>query len=349
MLFSSKKVVGVDLGSSSIKLAQVSKSKGMALLDNFAFVQTPAQTINNGDITDTYLLGESVKMLFKEQKFNSRNACIGMWGSASIVKKISMPKVDAKALKEQIKYEAQQYLPFDISQVTIEYHILPFSSSADQMDILIVAGQNDLITKYIEVATYGNLKTSIIDVSSIALANIFEFNYGKLNEPVGLFNFGSNSTQFVVVFQGEILFARDIPVGGFHFTNEICKNMGVTLEEAESLKLSHVQGADVPENTRTFMNMALEHVTEEIRNSIDFYSASGGDFQISKAFFTGGASLTDGLINHLSEVLKINFEVLNPLIKIKANNKKFSPQYLEQISPFLAVSLGLALREVGDS
>lgn len=348
MLFSSKKVVGVDLGSSSIKLAQVSKSKGMALLDNFAFVQTPAQTINNGDITDTYLLGESVKMLFKEQKFTSRNACIGMWGSTSIVKKISMPKVDAKSLKEQIKYEAQQYLPFDISQVTIEYHVLPFSSSADQMDILIVAGQNDLITKYIEVATYGNLKTSIIDVSSIALANIFEFNYGKLNEPVGLFNFGSNSTQFVVVFQGEILFARDIPVGGFHFTNEICKNMGVTLEEAESLKLSHVQGADVPENTRTFMNMALEHVTEEVRNSIDFYSASGGDFQISKAFFTGGASLTDGLIDHLSEVLKIKFEVLNPLIKIKANNKKFSPQYLEQISPFLAVSLGLALREVGD-
>ena len=350
MLFSSKKVVGVDLGSSSIKLAQVSKSKGTALLDNFAFLQTPAQTINNGDITDTFLLGESVKMLFKEQKFNSRNACIGMWGSTSIVKKISMPKVDAKALKEQIKYEAQQYLPFDISQVTIEYHVLPFSSSSDQMDILIVAGQNDLITKYIEVATYANLKTSIIDVSSIALANIFEFNYGKLNEPVGLFNFGSNSTQFVVVFQGEVLFARDIPVGGFHFTNEICKNMGVTLEEAESLKLSQSAGnTEVPENTRTFMNMALDHVTEEVRNSIDFYAASGGDFQISKAFFTGGASLTDGLIEHLSNVLKINFEVLNPLLKVKANNKKFNPQYLEQISPFLAVSLGLALREVGDS
>jgi type IV pilus assembly protein PilM len=348
MFFSSKKVVGVDLGSSSIKLAQVSKSKGMALLDNFAFVQTPAQTINNGDITDTYLLGESVKMLFKEQKFTSKNACIGMWGSTSIVKKISMPKVDAKALKEQIKYEAQQYLPFDISQVTIEYHVLPFSSSSDQMDILIVAGQNDLITKYIEVATYGNLKTSIIDVSSLALANIFEFNYGKLNEPVGLFNFGSNSTQFVVVFQGEVLFARDIPVGGFHFTNEICKNMGVTLEEAESLKLSQTQGAEVPESTRTFMNIAMEHVTEEVRNSIDFYSASGGDFQISKAFFTGGASLTEGLIEHLSDVLKIKFEVLNPLLKVKANNKKFSPQYLEQISPFLAVSLGLALREVGD-
>lgn len=348
MFFTSKKVIGVDLGSSSIKLAQVSKSKGVILLDNFAFVQTPPQTINNGDIVDTYLLGESVKLLCKEQNFDSKNACIGMWGSTSIVKKITMPKVDSKSLKEQIKYEAQQYLPFDISQVTIEYHILPFSASADQMDILIVAGQNDLITKYIEVLTYSNLKTSIIDVSSIALANIFEYNYGKFNEPIGLFNFGSNSTQFVVIFQGEVLFARDIPAGGFQFTNEISKNMGVTIDEAESLKLSQVHGNDVPENTRTFMNMALDYVTEEVRNSIDFYSASGGDFQITKAFYTGGASLTEGLIDHLSSVLKIEFNVMNPLLKIKANNKKFNQKYLDQISPFLAVSLGLALREVGD-
>ncbi len=348
MIFSSKKVVGIDLGSSSIKLAQVSKSKGSALLENFALTQTPMQTINNGDIIDTYLLGEAIKMIHKEQRFSSKNACIGMWGATSIVKKITMPKVDSKALKEQIKYEAQQYLPFDISQVTLEHHILPFSSSPDQMDILIVAGQNDLIAKYIEVMAHGGLKTSIIDVSSLALSNIFEFNYGKLNEPVGIFNFGSISTQFVVVFQGEILFARDIPVGGFTFTNEISKNMGITLEEAESLKLSG-QSGEVPESTKTFMNMALDNVTEELRNSIDFYSASGGDFQISKAFYTGGASLTEGLIDHVSEQLKIKFEVLNPLIKVRSNNKKITPGYLQQISPFLAVSLGLALRAVGDS
>lgn len=348
MFFSSKKVIGVDLGSSSIKLAQLTKSKGIALLDNFALVQTPAQTINNGDIIDTFLLGESVKQLHKDQKFSSKNACIGMWGATSIVKKITMPKVDSKALQEQIKYEAQQYLPFDISQVTLEHHILPFSASPDQMDILIMAGQNELITKYIEVLTYGNLKTAIIDVSSIALANIFEFNYGKFSEPVALFNFGSNSTQFVVVFQGEILFARDIPVGGFTYTNEISKNMGITLEEAESLKLSQSMMGETPENTKTFMNIAMDHVTEEVRNSIDFYSASGGDFQISKAFYTGGASLTEGLIEHISSALKLNFEVLNPLIKVRSNNKKFSANYLDQISPFLAVSLGLALRDVGD-
>ncbi len=349
MFFTSKKTIGLDLGSSSIKLAEVSVSRGIATLENFAFVQTPQAGISNGDLTDTFMIGESVKSLHKEQKFSRKNVCIGMWGASAIVKKITMPKTDLKSLKDQIKYEAQQYLPFDIAQVTLEYHVLPFSTSAEQMDVLIIAGQNESINKYLEVAAYSDLKCAIIDVSCLALANVFEFNYGKLNEPVGLFNFGSNSTQFVVVFQGEVIFARDIPVGGFHFTNEISKNMGVTLEEAEGLKLAQNGQSEVPENTRSYMNLALDFVTEEIRNSIDFYSASSSDLYLSKIFYTGGASLTAGLIEHLSEVLKIKFEVLNPLIKIRSENKKISGNYLAQITPFLAIAVGLALREVGDS
>lgn len=349
MFFSSKKIIGLDLGSSSIKMAELTLSQGGATLENFSFVPTPPQSLNNGEITDTYIVGESIKALHKEQKFSRKNACIGMWGTAAIVKKITMPRVDPKGLKEQIKYEAQQYLPFDVSQVTLEYHVLPFSSDPTQMEILIIAAQNEYVARYLEVSVLSGLKCTIMDVSCLALANIFEFNYGKLGEPVALFNFGSNSTQFVVVFQGEVLFARDIPVGGFHFTNEISKNMGVTLEEAESLKLSSAATSESPEDTRTFMNMALDYVTEEIRNSIDFYAASGGDMQVSKAFYTGGASQTSGMIDHLSEALKMEFEVLNPLLRIKASNKKFTPQYLEQIMPFLAVSLGLGLREKGDS
>lgn len=348
MLFNSKKTIGLDLGSSTIKLAELKVSKDSAILENFAYVQTPQSALTNGDINDTFVIGESVKLLHKEHKFDRKNACIGMWGTTAIVKKITMPKTDPKNLKEQVKYEAEQYLPFDISQVTIEYHVLPFSSSADQMDVLIVAGQNESINKYLEVSAFAELKSSIIDVSCLALSNIFEFNYGKLNEPVGLFNFGSNSTQFVVVYQGEVIFARDIPVGGFHFTNEISKNMGVTLEEAETLKIAQATQTEVPENTRTFMNMALDFVTEEVRNSIDFYSSSSGDLFLSKVYYTGGASLTSGLIEHLSEVLKIPFEPLNPLLKIKPGHKKFTQQYLDQITPFLSVSLGLALREVGD-
>jgi type IV pilus assembly protein PilM len=349
MFFSSKKVIGLDLGSSSIKMAELKLSGKTAELENFASVQTPLQAVTNGEISDSFLLGEAIKSLYSEQRFSRKNANVGMWGNSAIVKKISLPKRDPKELQDQIKFEAQQYLPFDISQVTLEHHILPFSSAPDMMDVLIIAAQNDFIGKYVEVTTFAGLKCKIIDVSSLALANIFEFNYGRFNEPIALFNFGASSTQFLVVLQGEVLFVRDIPVGGFHFTNEISKNMGITLEEAEALKLSQASAADVPENTRTFMNMALDYVTEEIRNSIDFYSASGGDAQITKAYFTGGASLTEGMTEHLQDVLKIPFEQLNPLIRIKPANKKLTPEFLSQVNPFLATTLGLALREVGDS
>ncbi len=348
MLFSSKKVVGIDLGSSSIKLAQVSKSKSGATLDHFAIIQTPAQSINNGDILDPFQVGEALKINHKNLKFTSKNACIGMWGATSIVKKIKIPRVEPKALKEQIKYEAQQYLPFDISQVAIDYHVLPFASTAEQLDVLIVAGQIELMTKYIEVVSYGNLKISIIDVNSLALANSFEFNYGKINEPIGLFNFGSTTTQFVVVFQGEVLFARDIPVGGTQLTYEISNSLSMTMEEAESLKLSSLKGGAVPENMKSAVTTAISQIIDEIKNSLDFYSASGGDFQLSRAFYTGGSSQTEGLIEALSQEIKMNFEAINPFLKVKAH-KKYTPEYLNQIAPFISVSLGLGLREVGDS
>jgi type IV pilus assembly protein PilM len=348
MFFSSKKVVGIDIGSSSIKLAEMTFSAKGAFLDNFAVILSPHQAVNNGEITDTLLVAESIKSGFKENGFRNKNASIGLSGTAVIIKKISIPKVDPKKLKEQIRYEASQYLPFDVSQVTIEHHILSFTSNPENMDILVVAAQNEFILNYLSSVNQAGLKCSVLDVSSLALANVFEMNYGKTAEPVALFNFGSNITNFLVLFQGEVIFSRDIPVGGFHFTNEISKNMGVTFEEAEALKISQSSQQEVPEDTRTFMNMALDYVTEEIRNSIDFYTATAQGHLINKAYYTGGACLTAGLIDHLVDVLKMPFEPFNPYNNIKSANKKITPNYLQQISPFVSIACGLGIRQAGD-
>ena len=348
MWFSSKKVIGLDIGSSSIKLADLTVSKTGAVLNNFAFIQTPNQAMNNGEITDSLLIAESIKSAFKENGFSQKKTCVGLSGTAVIVKKISIPKVDKKDLKEQVQYEAAQYLPFDISQVTLDYHQLSFSQNAQNTDLLVVAAQNEFILNYLESVTRSGLKCSILDVSSLALANMFELNYGKTTEPVAFFSFGSNLTSFLVLLQGEVIFSRDIPVGGFQFTNEISKNMGLTFEEAESLKISQGTQKEVPEDTRAFMNIALDYVTEEIRNSIDFYTATASGLAISRAYYTGGASQTIGLIDHLIDTIKLPFEAFNPYQQIKSGNKKFSMSYLQQIAPFVAVSCGLAIRQLGE-
>lgn len=348
MFFSSKKVIGIDIGSSSIKLAEMSFSPRGGILENFAVYPSPLQAISNGEITDTLLVAESIKAAFKENRFKNKNACVGLSGTAVIIKKISIPKVEPKKLKEQIKYEASQYLPFDISQVTLEHHLLSFTSDPENIDVLVIAAQNEFILNYLGSINQAGLKCKILDVSSLALANVFEINYGKTAEPVALFNFGSNITNFLVLFQGEVIFSRDIPVGGFHFTNEISKNMGVTFEEAETLKIQQSTSQEVPEETRTFMNMALDYVTEEIRNSIDFYTATAQGHLINRAYYTGGACLTAGLIDHLAEVLKMPFESFNPYSMIKSGNKKITSDYLQQISPFVSIACGLAMRQVGD-
>lgn len=348
MFFSSKKVIGVDIGSSTIKLAEVSYGPKGAYLENFAIYPSPLQAISNGEITDSLLVAESIKMAFRDNGFKNKNASVGLSGTAVIIKKISIAKVDSKKLKEQIKYEAAQYLPFDISQVTLEHHALSFTSNPENIDVLVIAAQNEFILNYLSSINQAGLKCKILDVSSLALANVFEMNYGKSAEPVALFNFGSNITNFLVLFQGEVIFSRDIPVGGFHFSNEISKNMGVTFEEAESLKIQQSLSQEGPEDTRTFMNMALDYVTEEIRNSIDFYTATAQGHLITKAYFTGGASLTSGLIDHLADVLKVPFEAFNPYSSLKSGNKKITQNYLQQISPFVSIACGLAIRQVGD-
>lgn len=348
MFFSSKKVVGIDIGSSAIKLAEITLAKGGATLDNFAVIPAPQQAITNGEITDSLLVSESIRSAFRENGFKNRTACVGLSGTAVIIKKISIPRVDPKKLREQVQYEAAQYLPFDVSQVTLEHHVLSFTSSPENLDILVIAAQNEYILNYINSISQAGLKCGVLDVNSLALANIFELNYGKTSEPIALFNFGSNITNFLVLFQGEVIFSRDIPVGGFHFTNEISKNMGITFDEAETLKISQSGDQEVPEETRTFMNIALDYVTEEIRNSIDFYTATAQGHLITKAYFTGGASLTAGLIDHLVDVLKLPFEPFNPLMNLKPGTKKISPLYMQQITPFCSIACGLGVRMVGD-
>ncbi len=163
--------------------------------------------------------------------------------------------MDRKLIKDQIRFEAEQYIPFDINNISLAYHVLSGSSSPDTMDILLIAAQNELVNQYTQVVSFSSLNCSVLDVSGFALANAFEVNYGKLpGEVVGVLNFGASITNFVVVQNGEVIFCRDIPVGGANYTNEIHKAMGVTVAEAEALKLSAISRREVPDEVHSVIS-----------------------------------------------------------------------------------------------
>lgn len=349
MFFKSKKVIGLDIGTSSIKLAEMDfNGKGAQLL-SFGFAPTPPNSVSGGEIIDIASVGLAIQSLISEVKSKRKSVSTAMWGTAVIVKKITIPRMDKKLIKEQIRFEAEQYIPFDINNISLAHHILATSASPDTMDILLIAAQNELVTQYTQVIEIAGLNCGVLDVSGFALANSFELNYGKVSgEAIGLLNFGAAITNFVVVQNGEVIFCRDIPVGGSNYTNEIHKAMGVTVAEAEALKLSAISRREVPDEVHSIISATNEAVTEEIRSSLDFLSATTNGLVLSRFFYTGGSSATSGLVETVSRVTGIKMQPFNPFIKIKANPKKFSPEYLEQISTFAGVVTGLALRELGD-
>lgn len=350
MFFSSKKVIGLDIGTSSIKMAEMEVSKAGATLQGFVLAPTPVNSMATGEITNPNLVGGVISGMLTELRSKRKSVSTGLWGTAVIVKKITIPKMEKKLIRDQIRFEAEQYIPFDVNNISLDFSLLSTSNSPDTLDVLLVAAQNEVVNQYISTISMSNLKTAVIDVSGFALANVFEMNYGRFhNENIGVFNFGASITNFVVISQGQVIFCRDIPIGGSNYTNEISKNLGVSLNEAESLKISASLRKEVPEEVHSIIGSTSEAVIDEIKNSLDFLSATTNGLSLNRCFFTGGGATTSGMIDGLIKSTGLSFEPMNCYRKIKYSSKKISPAFLKQVGNYSAVALGLALRQEGDN
>lgn len=346
MFFSSKKVIGIDLGSSSIKLVELEASGGGFNLVSFGVVPTPQDSISNGLISESGNLSGAISSFIQESKTKTKNSVTGMWGSSIIIKKISIPRVDSKVLRETIRFEAEQYIPFEISSVALTHVVLGTNQSSDTMDVLVIAAKSDQLVQYVEAISLSGLKCSIMDANCIALANCFELNYGvQANETIALMNFGAETTNFVVTHNGEMIFCRDIGVGGNNISTEISRSLGVSISEADTFKISALAGAEVPDEVHTIISSEIEKMVEEIKNSFDFFSASNVGFNVSRVFFSGGSAHLSSLIQQVAISLGMTFEKMDPFKKVKVNTKKFNINYLEKISYLAPIAVGLAARE----
>lgn len=348
MLFGSKKVIGLDIGTSTIKIAELDVSSKGANLVSFGFTPTPQGAIVAGDIANIAAIGVAVSGLVAEVRSKRKQVALGMWGTSVIIKKITIPKVERKLIADQLRWEAEQYIPFDINDISLAHHIIENSQAPDTLDILLVAAQNEMVRQYSSLASEAKLQLAVLDVSGFALANAFEFNYGRISgQTIALLNIGAGNTNFVVISNGDVIFCRDIPIGGANYTHEIQKEMGITFAEAESLKLSASSGNEVPEQVHAIITSSNEAMTDEIRNGFDFFAASSTGITISRAYFSGGGALVPGLIEKISQIANIPLEPLNPFVRIRPG-KKMNTAYLEQVSPFAPIALGLGLRKAGD-
>lgn len=349
LLFSSKKVIGLDIGSNTIKMAELQLNKQGAELLSFAITPTPVGSMVGGEINGPDQIAAAVQALIQSIRSKRKMVSLGVWGTAVIVKKITIPKMDVKLIPEQLKWEAEQYVPFDIKDVSLAHYLLKGAGSSETMDILLIAARNEILRQYNLAINQSRLQTSIVDVSGFALANCFELNYGLFpGETVALLNFGSQVTNFVVIQDGQVVFCRDVPVGGMNYSQEIQKEMGVSYEESEVLKISAVNKGAVPDEVHSILNSTNQIIADEIRSSFDFFNSGNSGAPVSRCYFTGGTSFIPNLMGQVSSSIGVQMELFNPFLKIKYS-KKLTPDYISQISSFAPVAIGLGVRQVGDS
>lgn len=348
-----KLAVGLDIGTSSVKLIQLREGKRGYVLESFGVAPLPPEAIVDGALMNSSAVVEAVRDLFAEQKIKQKQVAIGISGHSLIIKKISMAQMSQDELEENIQWEAEQYIPFDVNDVNMDVEILGTGDEATgQMDVLLVAAKKDMINDYTAVIHEAGLVPVVVDVDAFAVQNAFELNYDiPRSETIVLINAGASVCNINVLANGTTVFTRDVSMGGNQFTEELQKQLNVSYDEAEKLKVGGDEDeldAVIPQEVERVIQGVADQLAGEIQRSLDFYSATAADAHISKVYLSGGTARVPALFKLIEERTGVPVEILNPFKAIEIDNRKFDHNHLMEIAPSLAVCVGLGLRAMGD-
>jgi len=343
-----KNLVGVDIGSSAIKAVELQKKGGAYQLVSLGFENLSPDTVVDGQIMELNNVSNVISNIFNEHQFKTTRVAAGVSGHSVIVKNIVLPQMSEDELRESFSWHAEEHIPFDISDVNLDYQVT--SSSAEALNVLLAACKSDKIANVKQAIQLAGKQPAVIDVDTFALQNCYEVNYQpKPGEIVALLNIGASTMNINIMNGTRSVFARDASVGGSQYTSLLQKELGLTFEQAEAVK----RGYPLPEGTEARpIQPIIETVSDilalEIRKTMDFYRATAEDNEeaISKILVAGGSSKLPGLPDYLAKRFEIPVEMFDPFRQIEVDGRKFDPDYMKEIVPDMAIAVGLALRGV---
>ena len=352
MLTPRRQLVGLDIGSSAIKVAQLKESKGRYFLQKFGVKPLEPEVIVDGTVMDEGRVVSAIQELFEEANVKNKHVAISISGHAVIVKKISLPPMPDEELEGQVKLAAEQYIPFDINEVNIDFHVLPSDASEDQqgdMSVILVAAKKDKINELTELVKAAGLIPMVMDVDAFAVENMHAINYPMgQEETTALVNLGASVMNVNIIRAGSSLFTRDIPLGGNRYTEAIQREIGLSFEEAEESKKKE-RGVDSDGmSLNGVMDSVNAEVASEIARTVDYFKTSTTNAELSRVLVCGGVARAKGLIQQLADRMQLPVEMADPFAEIDITGCDIEPDVLADLAPSAAVGVGLALRAVGD-
>ncbi|MDH4229153.1 MAG: pilus assembly protein PilM [Nitrospirota bacterium] len=343
-------LIGLDIGSSNVKLVHLAEKDGEFTLEHYALAELDPDAIVDGAVMDASQVADTIRSLFTETKVPTKKVAISVAGNSVIVKKINLPIMDEDELGAAIAVEAEQYIPFEISDVHLDFHIMDNDSRPapeGQMPVLLVAAKKDRVSEMIAMVEEAGASVVVVDVDAFGLENIFCANYGAGDPIVGLVNIGATVININVLVDGVSAFTRDISMGGSRYTEEIQKSLNISFMEAERAKCGEaIEGID-EDRVLAIVQDTNGEVAAEIGRTFDYFRSTVQSQQVSRVYLSGGGAKASGLVEQVADRLGIPVELFNPFANLHIA-KGIDPEVLKQDAPFLGVAAGLATRRLAD-
>ncbi|TAJ20476.1 MAG: type IV pilus assembly protein PilM, partial [Dehalococcoidia bacterium] len=333
---------------SSVKAVQLKTHKTGYELHRFGFEPLPPQTIVDRHVMNPQAVRDTVQALFAKAQIRQKEVAIAVSGASVIIKKITLPMMNRDELAEQIPWEAEQHIPFNIHDVDVDHQVLQVRPDQGQMDILLVAAKKEDVAQYVSLVDEVGLKAVVVDICAFAIQNAFEANYGTGEGTVALVDVGATLTTINIVARGVTMFTRDISHGSQFITEEIQRRMQVDFPTAETYKVGAEApgGTDVvPAEAVAVIRQSLDSLAGEIQRSLDFYLKTADVKQVERIFVSGGTARNGGLLEAIQARTNTPAERFDPLRRVHVDARRVDVEWIKSVAPHIVVAVGLGLRK----
>lgn len=350
MLFSrSKNVVGLDIGSSAVKLVELKERKDGYSLQRVGIEPLPPEAIVDGSVADAALAVEAIQRLIERTGVRNDAFATSISGHSVIIKRIAVPRMADAELADSIQWEAEQHIPFDIHDVYLDYAVLGDEPGRDTLDVLLVAAKRDKIQDYVSLIRQAGRTPVAVDVDVLALQNAYELVYGSGAEGVvALVDLGASVTKVHALTDGSPMFWRDIPYGGNQIVERLQDELGLTADQAEAVRQGRTLDGMSATAVQPLLDAAAEELATEVERAVDLALSATGRPRVERLYLSGGGALDAGLQPALARRFGVSVEPLNPLLPVDCDAADLHPQWLASVAPALAVAVGLAVRRMGE-
>lgn len=338
-------VIGIDIGTHAVKICQLQRmARGGYRLLAAGSALLPAEAVEDGAIHDPEAVGKVVAALLKNLKIKGKKVGISISGYSVIVKKINLETMSDEELAQYIATEAEQYIPFDVNGVYLDFQRLPSKKpGSDRDDIMLVAAKKDVVNEYLNMLSMLKLSPVLVDVDGFALSNMWSVaNDSGIN--TALIDIGASKMNINIIADGVSVLARDVVVGSEQLTNQIAVALDVEYEQAEKIKIGTVTLPEYDEKIRAIFAKVCGQWVAEIKKATDLYRSNNPKRTLQSIVLSGGGSKVAGLPEFIAQETQLPVSIFDPFKHMQVDEKKFDRQYLSVIGPEMAIATGLAIR-----